>query len=192
MALILSEHQIERVLDDGYLALFPSYTEDGKVLYTHICDGAKYAKIHGRLHAAFNDVIGRGYVSNEQFVHIAPHVTKVDALGPVEFYPSFVYDDWVDMSLGSMEEIMQYVMRAILRPIVLNGTDKRDQFLQSSSQTVPFMAAAVIDSIRAGDSKMVELACKQEKSCMEHIQTYLNGRSITWEKLNKELTAKWS
>lgn len=194
MALILSESQMNRVLEDGMLQLFPSFTVDGKVRYTHICNGDKFARVHGNFGNAFEGRNGE-YVTDSEFVNIAPHITKIDSTLPVQFYPSFIYGPDPDLMMaGDMDKIMQHVMRAILRPVqTASKTPKVDQFMNVNGRIVDDeLALDVYNSIVAGNSKYVMLACNQDKGCNDNIQSVLQARGMDWKELDTELTAKWS
>lgn len=194
MALLLSEEQMNRVLQDGMLQLFPSYTVDSKIRYTHICNGEKFARVHGNFGNAFEGINGV-YQSNNEFVNIAPHITKIDSTLPVNFYPSFIYGPDVDLMMaGNMDKIMQHVMRAILRPVMTDSKmPKVDQFMNVNGRIVDdALALNVFESIVAGNSKYVMLACNQDKGCNDNIQSVLQARGMDWKELDTELTAKWS
>lgn len=192
MALILSKDQLQRLLkEDGILQLYPSHTEDGSPRYTHACVGAPFARIHVGQDGKSGDLEYYGHVLPE--VRIAPYIKKIDALEPVDFYPSYFYSDINHMMFGKLDRFYMSLLKAIHRHVVGHTTDSAyDQFLVVGDGTDPKIDQIFYQYLVDGNISIVSDLVQQTGFNTDKLKTYMAAHSHNTRSLFDMLCAKWT
>lgn len=191
MALILSKEQLQRLLkDDGILQLYPSHTEDGLPRYTHACVGAPFARIHVGQDGKSGDVEYYGHVLPE--VRIAPYIKKIDALEPVDFYPSYFYSDIDHMMFGKLDRFYMSLLKAIHRQVIISPINKQDQFLVAGDGTDPKIDQMFYNDMVDGHISIVADLVQQTGFNTDKLKTYMAAHNHNTRTLFDMLRTKWT
>jgi hypothetical protein len=191
VALILSKEQLQRLLKaDGVLQLYPSHTEDGSPRYTHACVGAPFARIHVGQDGKSGDVEYYGHVMPE--VRIAPYIKKIDALEPVDFYPSYFYSDIEHMMFGKLDRFYMSLLKAIHRQVIISPINKQDQFLVAGDGTDPKIDQMFYNDLVDGHISIVADLVQQTGFNTDKLKTYMKAHNHNTRTLFDMLRAKWA
>lgn len=191
MALILSKEQLQRLLkEDGVLQLYPSHTEDGTPRYTHACVGEPFARIHVGQVGKSGDAEYLGHVLPE--VRIAPYIKKIDALEPVDFYPSYFYSNIDHMMFGKLDRFYMSLLKAIHRHVIISPLSKRDQFLVDGDGTDPKIDQMFYNDMVDGHISIVADIVQQTGCNTDKLKTYMQAHKHDTETLFEMLRTKWT
>lgn len=192
MALILSKEQLQRLLkDDGVLQLYPSHTEGGLARYTHACVGVPFARIHVGNDGKSGDVEYYGHALPE--VRIAPYIKKIDALEPVDFYPSYFYSDINHMMFGKLDRFYMSLLKAIHRHVIeYSGLSKQDQFLVIGDGTDPKIDQMFYHDLEDGNISIVADLVQQTGFNTDKLTTYMQAHNHNTRTLFDMLRTKWT
>lgn len=191
MALILSKEQLQRLLkDDGVLQLYPSHTEDGSPRYTHACVGAPFARIHVGQDGKSGDSEYSGHVLTE--VRIAPYIKKIDALEPVDFYPSYFYSNIDHMMFGKLDRFYMSLLKAIHRQVIISPINKQDQFLVAGDGTDPKIDQMFYNDLADGHISIVADLVQQTGFNTDKLKTYMAAHNHNTRTLFDMLRTKWT
>jgi hypothetical protein len=167
VALILSKEQLHRLLKvDGVLQLYPSHTEEGSPRYTHACVGEPFARIHVGQNGQSGDIEYYGHVLPA--VRIAPYIKKIDALEPVDFYPSYFYTDLEHMMFGKLQQFM----------LPGDGTDEK-------------IDAMFYLDLQNNNISIVSDLVQQTGFNTDKLKTYMAAHNLTTVTLFNALREKW-
>lgn len=190
MALILSKEQLHRLLKvDGVLQLYPSHTEEGSPRYTHACVGEPFARIHVGQNGQSGD--SEYYGHNQPNVRIAPYIKKIDAMEPVDFYPSYFYSDISHMMFGKLDRFYGSLLKAIHRG-PLPSKDKREQFMLPGDGTDEKIDAILYESFVDGDISIVANLVQQTGFNTDKLKTYMAAHEHNTRTLFEILRLKWT
>jgi hypothetical protein len=191
VALILSKEQLNRLLkEDGTLQLYPSHTEDGSPRYTHACVGEPFARIHVGQDGKSGDLEYYGHVLPE--VRIAPYIKKIDALEPVEFYPSYFYSDIDHMMFGKLDRFYMTLLKAIHRGVIMSPLTKQQQFMLPGEGTSEKIDAMFYLDLQNDNISIVADLVQQTGFNTDKLSTYMKTRNLNTRSLFDMLRTKWT
>lgn len=191
MALILSKEQLQRLLkEDGVLQLYPSFTENGSPRYTHACVGEPFARVHVGSDGKSGDAEYIGHTMRE--VRIAPYIKKVDAMEPVEFYPSYIYPNLDLMLYGKLDRFYMSLLKAIHRPFVLDTElDGYRQFMHTGDGTDEKVDGHFLQFLQDNDPIIVNTLCSPQGFNTDKLHAYMDAHNLDAGALFERLRAKW-
>lgn len=190
MALILSKEQLNRLLkEDGILQLYPSHTEEGSPRYTHACVGEPFARIHVGQDGKSGDVEYYGHVLPS--VRIAPYIKKIDAMEPVDFYPSYFYSDIDQMMFGKLDRFYMTLLKAIHRGVIMSPLTKQQQFMLPGEGTSEDIDERFYSQLMAGNITVVANMIQQTGFNIDKLKTYMITHRHSTQSLFDWLCRKW-
>lgn len=191
MALILSKEQLQRLLkEDGILQLYPSHTEEGTPRYTHACVGSPFARIHVGQAGKSGDIEYYGHVLSE--VRIAPYIKKIDALEPVDFYPSYFYSTIDHMMFGKLDRFYMSLLKAIHRHVISYGGTPCNQFLVAGEGTDAKIDQIFYQDLVDGHISIVADLVQQTGFNTDKLKTYMAAHNLNTRSLFDMLRTKWT
>jgi hypothetical protein len=190
VALILSKEQLHRLLKvDGVLQLYPSHTEEGSPRYTHACVGEPFARIHVGQNGQSGDIEYYGHVLPA--VRIAPYIKKIDALEPVDFYPSYFYTDLEHMMFGKLDRFYMTLLKAIHRAVIMSPLTKQQQFMLPGDGTDEKIDAMFYLDLQNNNISIVSDLVQQTGFNTDKLKTYMAAHNLTTVTLFNALREKW-